>query len=179
MTPLVFSDSQIQAIADRAKASLPAQVNGRIEKAVRLVRSASVELHADGSATVLSETDGLTGYLVQHGRCTCPDFQFQPAEVQGWCCHRLARAFVVQCQRQAHNAPRMPQETSSAAQASTPHPPPTTMTPPGTYEHPPSTISGQSAPCPLVLRTPWPLRRTGEHTSPSRRLESRTHPRRA
>jgi hypothetical protein len=76
MTPLVFSESQIQALADRAKAALPAQVNGRIEKAVRLVRSASVELHPDGSATVLSETDGLTGYLVQHGRCTCPDFQF-------------------------------------------------------------------------------------------------------
>jgi len=70
---------------------------------VRLVRSASVELHDEGSATVLSETDGLTGYLVQHGHCTCPDFQFQAPE--GWCAHRIAVAMAVRCQQQATQAP--------------------------------------------------------------------------
>jgi hypothetical protein len=97
---LLFPDAQIQAIALQAAAALPRAVNGRIEKAVRLVQSASVELHADGSATVLSETDGLTGYRIAHQTCTCEDFKFQPAEVGGWCCHRIARALVLRLQQQ-------------------------------------------------------------------------------
>jgi len=122
MTSFFFTDAQIDAIAAQAKAALPAAVNGRLEKAVRLVRSSSVELHEDGSAVVISESDGLTGYLIVNGRCTCPDFMFQPSEVAGWCCHKIARALVLRLQRQAHNAPRMPQEAPSAAQASATHP---------------------------------------------------------
>jgi len=122
MTSFLFTDSQIAAIAAQAKAALPAAVNGRLEKAVRLVRSSSVELHEDGSAVVISESDGLTGYLIANGRCNCPDFIFQPSEVAGWCCHKIARALVLRLQRQAHNTPRMPQETPSAAQASAPTP---------------------------------------------------------
>jgi hypothetical protein len=83
-TPLIFPDALITTIAAQAKAALPAAVNGRVEKAERLLRSASVELHADGSAVVISETDGLTGYLVHHARCTCEDFKYQPAEMDGW-----------------------------------------------------------------------------------------------
>jgi hypothetical protein len=82
------SDTQLHALAARATAALPTAVNGRIEKACRLIRSASVELHEDDTATVLSESDGLTGYFIQHGQCTCPDFQFQAPE--GWCAHRIA-----------------------------------------------------------------------------------------
>jgi uncharacterized Zn finger protein len=101
MTSLLFTEAQIETIAAQAKAALPTAVNGRIEKAVRLVRSGSVELHADGSAVVISESDGLTGYLIANGRCTCPDFQFQPPEVEGWCCHKIARALVLRLQRPA------------------------------------------------------------------------------
>src|SRR5712691_6092495 len=97
-TSTLFSTAQLEALVAQARTVLPAAVNGRLDKAVRLVRSASVTVHADGSATVLSETDGLTGYLVQHGRCTCPDFQFQPPEVEGWCCHRIARALTLRLQ---------------------------------------------------------------------------------
>jgi hypothetical protein len=64
-------DDQLQALAAKAKAGLPAAVNGRIEKACRLLQSASVELHADGSATVVSESDGLTGYPASY-----PQFLF-------------------------------------------------------------------------------------------------------
>jgi hypothetical protein len=101
MTSLLFPDAQIDAIAAQAKTALPAAINGRLEKAIRLVRSGSVELHADGSAVVISESDGLTGYLIANGRCTCPDFQFQPSEVAGWCCHKIARALVLRLQRHA------------------------------------------------------------------------------
>jgi hypothetical protein len=97
----LFTDAQIETIAAQAKAALPGAINGRLEKAVRLVRSGSVELHADGSAVVISESDGLTGYLIANGRCTCPDFQFQPPEVEGWCCHKIARALVLRLQRHA------------------------------------------------------------------------------
>jgi hypothetical protein len=91
-------EDQLSAIAAKAQAALPIAVNGRIEKAIRLVRSASVELHDDGSATVLSETDGgVTGYLVRRETCTCPDFAFQAPD--GWCAHRIARALAIRCQR--------------------------------------------------------------------------------
>jgi hypothetical protein len=99
-TPLYY-DAHIDVIAAQAKAALPAAVNGRIEKAVRLVRSGSVELHEDGSAVVISESDGLTGYLIANGRCNCPDFTFQPPEVEGWCRHKIARALVLRLQRHA------------------------------------------------------------------------------
>jgi hypothetical protein len=109
-TPILFTDAQIDAMAVLAKAALPAAINGRLEKAVRLVRSSSVELHEDGSAVVISETDGLTGYLVQHGKCTCEDFRFQPAEVQGWCAHAIARALVLRLQRHTITPPNGTQE---------------------------------------------------------------------
>jgi hypothetical protein len=111
-------EAQIAAIAAKAKATLPLAVNGRIEKACRLVRSASVELHDDGSATVISESDGFTGYLVQHGQCTCPDFEFQAPK--GWCAHRIAVGMTIRCQQQARGASTKPQATSSAAQAPAP-----------------------------------------------------------
>jgi hypothetical protein len=38
-------ETQLEAIAAKAQAALPLAVNGRIEKACRLVRSASVEVH--------------------------------------------------------------------------------------------------------------------------------------
>ena len=88
MTPRPFPESQIHALAERAKASLPAAVNGRIAKAVRLVQSASVVVHQDGRATVRSATDGVRTYTVAQGTCDCPDFQSQAPE--GWCAHRIA-----------------------------------------------------------------------------------------
>ena len=112
-------EAQLSAIAAKAKAALPVAVNGRLEKALRLVRSASVELHPDGSATVISESDGLTGYRVADGQCTCPDFQFQAPE--GWCAHRIAKALVIRCQRQAIPPPTATSDgDTTLASSSTP-----------------------------------------------------------
>jgi hypothetical protein len=115
MNTLLFPDAQIDAMAVLAKAALPTAINGRLEKAVRLVKSGSVELHEDGSAVVISETDGLTGYLVQHGKCTCEDFRFQPGEVQGWCAHAIARALVLRLQRHTITPPNGTQEPHADA----------------------------------------------------------------
>ena len=71
-----------RGVAARARTALPATVNGRIEKAVRLVQTDSVALHDDGTATVLSESDGVTPYRVVGKSCACPDYTFQAP--QGW-----------------------------------------------------------------------------------------------
>jgi len=112
-------DAQLHAIAARAKAALPLEVNGRIEKAIRLVRGANVELHPDGSATVLSETDGLTGYRVADGQCSCPDFAFQAPD--GWCAHRIAAGMARRCQRGTPPPPTTTSDgDSTLASSSTP-----------------------------------------------------------
>ncbi len=92
MTSTMVDDTALLALAERARAALPVAVNGRIEKAVRLVQSESVELYEDGTATVLSESDGVTPYRVVGKRCACPDYTFQAP--QGWCAHRIAVAMV-------------------------------------------------------------------------------------
>jgi hypothetical protein len=73
MMPTTCDDTALLALAERARAALPVAVNGRIEKAVRLVQTASVDLHDDGTAMVLSESDGVTPYRVVGKSCACPD----------------------------------------------------------------------------------------------------------
>jgi hypothetical protein len=119
MTPTVFLDTDLQVLAERARTALPAAVNGRIEKAVRLAQAASVELHDDGTATVLSESDGVTPYRVVGKSCACPDYTFQAP--QGWCAHRIAVAMVQRLiAAQAETAaPRTIPEPSAAPDATT------------------------------------------------------------
>jgi hypothetical protein len=109
MIMTTWNETALLALAAKAQTALPPAVNGRIDKACRLVRSASVELHADGTATVLSETDGLTGYLVQDGRCTCPDFHYQAPE--GWCAHHIAVRMVQRLSRMPQDVPSAPDVT--------------------------------------------------------------------
>jgi hypothetical protein len=133
MTPARGDDTALLALAERARASLPPAVNGRIEKAVRLVQSDSVDLHDDGTAIVLSESDGVTPYRVVGKSCACPDYTFQAP--QGWCAHRIAVAMV---QRLTHNAAdggTADVQEASAASGSTCEPSgrlDTTLTPPTT-----------------------------------------------
>lgn len=87
-----FDETALQAMAVRAAKTLPSTVNGRIDKAVRLIQSDSVDVHDDGTATVLSESDGVTTYRVQGRSCACPDYTFQAP--QGWCSHRIAVAML-------------------------------------------------------------------------------------
>src|SRR5215510_9706926 len=73
-------------VAEKAKATLPA-CNGRVDSAVKIVLAGDVELQADGTAKVASQSNGTTAYFVVNGECSCKDY---PKAPQGFCKHRLA-----------------------------------------------------------------------------------------
>jgi len=75
-----------QAVADiaaKAKETLP-ECNGRVDSAVKIVLAGDVELLADGTAKVASQSNGTTKYFVVNGACSCPDFAKAPSN---WCKH--------------------------------------------------------------------------------------------
>jgi len=76
----------VAEIAERAKQILPA-CNGRVDKAVAIVLNSDVELLADGTAKIASQSNGATQYVVCNGTCECKDFPKAPS---GWCKHRIA-----------------------------------------------------------------------------------------
>jgi len=82
----------VQAVAERAKAALPAEVNGRIEKAVAIVLKGDVELLEGGKARVASQSNGTTAYFVVNGSCECKDY---PKTPHGQCKHKIARGIYV------------------------------------------------------------------------------------
>jgi len=67
----------VAAIADKAKAKLP-ECNGRVDKAVTIVLAGDVELLADGTAKVASQSNGSTAYHIVNGTCKCRDFEKAP-----------------------------------------------------------------------------------------------------
>jgi hypothetical protein len=73
-------------VTAKAKAALP-QCVGRIDAAVKIVLAGDVELLANGTARVASQSDGKTTYHVVNGDCTCKDFPRAPGH---FCKHRLA-----------------------------------------------------------------------------------------
>ena len=90
----------VAEIAAKAKAALP-ECNGRVEKAAAIVLNGDVELIADGTAKIASQSNGTTKYFVVNGACSCPDY---PKAPQGFCKHRLAygihkRAYTLAKQR--------------------------------------------------------------------------------
>src|SRR5262249_25422982 len=76
----------VSEIADKAKATLP-ECHGRVDSAVKIVLAGDVELQADGTAKVASQSNGTMAYFVVDGECTCKDY---PKAPQGFCEHRLA-----------------------------------------------------------------------------------------
>jgi hypothetical protein len=65
-----------QAVADiaaKAKETLP-ECNGRVDSAVKIVLAGDVELQADGTAKVASQSNGATAYHIVNGACTCKDY---------------------------------------------------------------------------------------------------------
>jgi len=80
----------VAEIADKAHEKLP-ECNGRIDKAVALILAGDVELQADGTARVASQSNGTTQYVVCNGHCTCKDYQKAP---HNFCKHRLSAAIV-------------------------------------------------------------------------------------
>jgi hypothetical protein len=107
----------VAEIADKAKAKLP-ECSGRVESAVKIVLNGDVELQADGTAKVASQSNGSTAYHVVNGSCDCKDFAKAP---HNFCKHRLSAAIVRRAQEltkqrleqldhASHNASQPPAE---------------------------------------------------------------------
>src|SRR2546427_26103 len=84
----------VAEIAAKAHAKLP-ECNGRVDSAVKLVLAGDVELLADGTARVASQSNGTTTYHIENGHCDCKDFAKAP---HGFCKHRLSAAIARRAQ---------------------------------------------------------------------------------
>jgi hypothetical protein len=104
----------VAAIAEKAKAKLP-ECSGRVESAVKIVLAGDVELQADGTAKVASQSNGNTIYHVVNGSCDCKDFAKAP---HNFCKHRLSAAIV----RGAHELAKQRLEQLDSASHGTSEP---------------------------------------------------------
>jgi hypothetical protein len=84
----------VAEIADKAKVKLP-ECSGRVDSAVKIVLAGDVELLADGTAKVASQSNGSTAYHVVNGHCDCRDYEKAPHNL---CKHRLSAAIVRRAQ---------------------------------------------------------------------------------
>jgi len=78
----------LAALASKTQAKLP-QLNGRVEKACKLVLAGDVTLQGE-KALVASLSDPAKTYTLEPGHCTCADFPRAPEYL---CAHRLAAGF--------------------------------------------------------------------------------------
>src|SRR6266478_3250789 len=76
----------VAEIATKAKETLP-ECNGRVDSAVKIVLAGDVELLADGTARVASQSNGQIAYHIVNGSCDCKDYPKAPSN---WCKHRIA-----------------------------------------------------------------------------------------
>src|SRR5919198_1531682 len=105
----------VAEIADKAKAKLP-ECCGRVDSAVKIVLAGDVELLADGTAKVASQSNGSTAYHVVNGHCDCKDFTKAP---HSFCKHRLGAAIA----RRAQELTKLKLEAASNGQAEAPSQP--------------------------------------------------------
>src|SRR5262249_29768234 len=84
----------VAEIASKAHEKLP-ECAGRIDSAVKLALANDVELLADGTAKVASQSNGTTVYHIVNGECSCKDFAKAP---HSFCKHRLAAAITRRAQ---------------------------------------------------------------------------------
>ncbi len=83
----------VTEVAEKATATLPAAVNGRVAKAVAIVLAGDIEISQDGRAVVGSQSDSDLKHVVESaGGCACKDSD-RP-EIEGWCKHRIAVAIM-------------------------------------------------------------------------------------
>ena len=66
-----------------------------MDSAVKIVLAGDVELLADGTAKVASQSNGTTTYHVVNGECSCKDFTKAP---HSFCKHRLSAAIARRAQ---------------------------------------------------------------------------------
>jgi hypothetical protein len=81
----------VSEIAEKTKATLP-ECNGRVDSAVKIVLNGDVDLQADGTAKVASQSNGQTAYHIVNGSCDCKDFPKAPSN---WCKHRIAAGLAL------------------------------------------------------------------------------------
>ncbi len=84
----------VAEIATKAHEKLP-ESSGRIDRAVKMVLAGDVELLADGTAKVASQSSGSTAYHVVNGHCDCRDYDKAPHQ---FCKHRLGAAIARRAQ---------------------------------------------------------------------------------
>jgi len=75
----------VAEVATKAHAKLP-ECNGRVDSAVKIVLAGDVELLADGTAKVASQSNGTTAYHIVNGHCDCRDYEKAP---HNFCKHRV------------------------------------------------------------------------------------------
>ena len=106
LTPRQTFRQTVADVAARAKERLPAEVNGRVESAVKLVLAHDVTPQADGSIEVGSSSDPLKTYRLVGASCTCQDFAHGKAP-GGWCQHRIAAGIAKRVQQLLPVVPEM------------------------------------------------------------------------
>jgi len=109
----------VAQVAERAKAILPAAVNGRVESAVKLVLAGDVFFKEDGTIEVGSASHPETVYTLCGHACNCQDFTYGKAP-EGWCQHRIAagiakRVQEVLAQPPAAVTPAIPSQPAPSA----------------------------------------------------------------
>src|SRR6266705_2606977 len=103
--------------AAKAHDKLP-ECNGRVDAAVKIVLAGDVELLADGTARVASQSNGQIAYHIVNGSCDCKDYPKAPSN---WCKHRIAAGIAKRVTARL----RAQWDTAANAQADTPSQPPT------------------------------------------------------
>jgi hypothetical protein len=86
--------SAVAEIAAKAENKLP-ECASRVTKAVALVLRNDVELLADGTARVGSQSQANLSHLIANGHCDCRDFARAP---HNFCTHRLSAAIARRAQ---------------------------------------------------------------------------------
>jgi hypothetical protein len=86
--------SAVAEVASKAEAKIP-ECASRITKAVALVLRHDVQLLADGTARVGSQSNANLSYLIANGHCDCRDFAHAP---HNFCTHRLSAAIARRAQ---------------------------------------------------------------------------------
>jgi len=101
----------VAEIAEKARTKLPA-CSGRVDAAVKIVLAGDVELLADGTARVASQSSSSTTYHIVNGHCDCRDYEKAP---HSFCKHRLSAAIARRAQElvkvKLRPEPAQPQST--------------------------------------------------------------------
>jgi hypothetical protein len=130
----------VAEIAAKAEAKLP-ECASRVTKAVALVLHNDVQLLADGTAKVASQSNANLSYLIANGHCDCRDFAHAP---HNFCAHRLSAAIA----RRAQELVKAKLDTTTAHQDSdTEHQPVPTQEPVATPATPALPEAPASASC--------------------------------